>query len=509
MKQTIITIILVLLCMPIGVEAKKKVKKEEVPQLINYPCADMNQLPLHGGEVEIKGRVIAQDPLSFNGQLSVIMRNYIANTEKNTLLDIKADGTFSLKLQVPYPMYVLVYPMVDVYACPGDTVDITIDTTKPTREEGISLDGTGLSGEVTRLTPKTRKAYLDFSSDDNHNENAERTEPTPDSVLMIRDKLVARLDDMVRKINAGLPELENCSPMASDIIRTYIVSQHMEKICSAFTVPKVEGLDKNAFWQEFFSFAAPRETYLLDNPILMISADWFFFNRLRFNLMYPTINMDKRAAMDELHDKLKLSPTDFSVQVCMLHNLVGYTFKFRNVFESQIKDKVKDYITDEVAKTMFVITNPEIMRQAVIAYNEHIKEYEMNVVEEKPMTRGDSIFQRIIEPYKGNVLYVDFWEMSCGPCRAGILHMRDEVEANKDKPVKYLYITDDTEEACRSFLEPNNVKGEHIHITRSEWGYLREKFQFSSIPYHFILDKDGKQRDNVTVEELLKDQRIK
>ena len=503
MKQTIITIMLAFVCL--AGQAKKKVKGADVPQLMNYPCADMNTLPLHGGEVMIKGRVIAQDPLSFNGRITAIMRNYIANTEKSTLFDIKEDGTFSLNLQVPYPMYVLVYPMADVYACPGDTVDITIDTTKPTRDEGVILDGTGLSGEVTRLTPKIRKAYLDFSSEDSHNEQTERTEPTPDSVLMTRDKLVARLDDMVRKINAGLPELENCSPMASDILRTYIVSQHMEKICSAYTVPKVEGLDKNAFWQDFFSFASPLEHYLLDNPLLMISADWFFFNRLRFNLMYPLLNMDKSEVMNELHNKLKLSPTDFSAQVCMLHNLVGYTFKFREVFESHMKDKVKDYITDEVANTFSFISHPEIMRQAVIAYNEHIKEYEMEVAEDKPMTKGDSIFQRIIEPYKGNVLFVDFWEMSCGPCRASMLHMRDEVEANKDKPVKYLYITDDTEEACRSFLEPNNIKGEHIHITRSEWGYLREKFQFSGIPYHFILDKDGKRRDNVTVDEVLKE----
>ena len=119
------------------------------------------------------------------------------------------------------------------------------------------------------------------------------------------------------------------------------------------------------------------------------------------------------------------------------------------------------------------------------------------------MTKGDSIFQRIIEPYKGNVLYIDFWEMSCGPCRAGMLHMRDEVEANKDKPVKYLYVTDDTPEHCKSFLEPNNIKGEHIHISRAEWGYLQEKFQFTAIPFVVVLDKQGKQRKNTTVEELL------
>lgn len=67
---------------------------------------------------------------------------------------------------------------------------------------------------------------------------------------------------------------------------------------------------------------------------------------------------------------------------------------------------------------------------------------------------------------------------------------------NKDKPVKYLYITDDTPEQCKSFLEPNNIKGEHIHITRAEWGYLAEKFNFRAIPFATIFDKDGNRRED-------------
>ena len=53
--------------------------------------------------------------------------------------------------------------------------------------------------------------------------------------------------------------------------------------------------------------------------------------------------------------------------------------------------------------------------------------------------------------------------------------------------------------------KPNNIKGEHIYITRSEWGYLEEKFQFTAIPFVLIYDKQGKRRDdiNVTVEQLL------
>ena len=84
--------------------------------------------------------------------------------------------------------------------------------------------------------------------------------------------------------------------------------------------------------------------------------------------------------------------------------------------------------------------------------------------------------------------------------------MRDEVEANKDKPVKYLYITADPEVQCRHFLKPNNIKGNHIYVTKAEWGYMQAKFQFSGIPFIVLFDKNGKQRDGATVEELLKEQ---
>lgn len=521
MKSFIITVLLALLIIPIGMEAKKKSKKEEVPQLLNYPSATLSEYRLHGGEVVIKGRVIANDPQiikSMEGRISAIMRDYIVRKEKTTLFDIKADGTFSMNLYVPYPMFVLISPLTDVYVCPGDTVDVTMDTTKPSREEGVILDGTGVSGEVSRLVNKIRKTYCDFPArDDIHKKG-------PDSLIVWRDVQVTCLDDVVRKMNTGLPELEGCSPLASDILRTYIVSQHLEHICRYYMLTDMENIDRVAYWQQFFSFVSPREKYLLDNPLLMISGNEFFFNYVEYTIMRPiyaggaqeyipfdydptiakTISQEKhiyrrefrRNVMNELQDKLHLSPTDFSAQVSQLRNIFNTT--------EWHKDQ-HDLIADDFAATMVVITHPELIRRAILTYRDFIKENEIKVVEQKPMPKGDSIFQRIIEPYKGNVLYVDFWEMSCGPCRATMLSMRDEVEANKDKPVKYLYITDDTPEQCKSFLEPNNIKGEHIHITRSEWGYLREKFQFTGIPFIVLFDKDGKQCDNATIQQLLEE----
>ena len=523
-KKTIFAILIAMFLAPLSMEAKKK---EEVPQLLNYPSAEVSEYRLHGGNVVIKGHIVIpeeakgeQIPQEFlekmNGAIKVIMRDYIVCKEKNSVIEFKPDGTFSLNVYVPYPMFLLIHPLTNVYACPGDTLEMAIDPTKPSREEAITWDGTGLSGEVTKLYEKIRKAYCDFPVRDNIHEKG------PDSLIVWRDVQVACLDDVVRKINTGLPELESCSPSASDILRTYIVSQHLEHICRYYMLTDMNDIDRTAYWQNFFSFVAPREKYLLDNPLLLIAGNDFFFNYVEYTVMRPmhaggvleylpfeydpqiaeTISQEKhiyrresrRNAMNELHDKLYISPTDFSAQVCQLRDYFSTLAWHKDQY---------DTAADDFAATMAVVSHPELIRRAVLTYRDYVKEEDIKVVEQKPMTKGDSIFQRIIEPYKGNVLYVDFWEMSCGPCRAGMLQMRDEVEANKDKPVKYLYITDDTREKCSSFLEPNNIKGEHIHITRSEWGYMQEKFNFSAIPFVLIFDKRGKQRDNVTVEQLL------
>ena len=84
-KTIILSLLLSLLLAPISMEAKKKVKKEEVPQLLNYPSATLSEYRLHGGEVVIKGRVIANDPQiikSMEGRISAIMRDYIVQEMK-------------------------------------------------------------------------------------------------------------------------------------------------------------------------------------------------------------------------------------------------------------------------------------------------------------------------------------------------------------------------------------------------------------------------------------------
>ena len=58
MKTTIVTIILAMLLAPLSMEAKKKVKEPVVPQLINYPSAELSEFRLHGGNVVVQGHFV-------------------------------------------------------------------------------------------------------------------------------------------------------------------------------------------------------------------------------------------------------------------------------------------------------------------------------------------------------------------------------------------------------------------------------------------------------------------
>ena len=520
-----------LLIIPIGMEAKKKVKKEEVPQLLNYPSADWNEYRLHGGEIVIKGHVTADDSAKLkqlSNNVRIIMRDHIARKEETIPFKVEEDGTFSLNIHVPYPMFILFYPLAGVYACPGDTVELTYDATKPMQRPGdnVILSGKGVSAEASKLFFPLMYKYLVPLQSQTHVAH-------PDSLLNWRDAQVAKLDDLVRQMNAGLPELEGCLPMTSDILRTYLLSQYLYEICHRYYMfmdfvkenDGVYDIDKEAYWQQYFSFLAPREKYLLDNPLLMVAADEFFFNRMEYSLMepiqqssikgsiypvdyYPGIEEiwtekgtlsfrdARRNAMNELHEKLNLSPTNFCAQVCMVRDLF-YKLEWGADYDSA---------ADEVASTLPYITNPELMRCAVRQYREFVKvkEAEKQFVDANSirpstdvegMSDGEKILRKLIEPYQGKLIYVDIWGTWCAPCRKNLKESWRVREALKDYDIVYLFLANkSSDEAWKSVISEYNLTGPncvHYNLPADQQSVIEHYIGVNGYPTYKLIDKQG------------------
>ena len=532
-KKIVFTLVLAMLLAPLVMEAKdkKKEKKEEVPQLLNYPSAEWGEYRLHGGELVIKGKVTVDDPTQLkqlNNNVDVIIRDYIVRKEQTLPVKFEEDGTFVLNIHVPYPMFVLVYPLAQVYACPGDTVELTFDATKPMQKLGdnVTLSGKGVGAEASKLFFPIMYKYLMALKEETHVAH-------PDSLLNWRDTQVAKLDDLVRQMNAGLPELEGCSPQTSDVLRTFLVSQYLYEICHRYYLfmdflkenEGVYNIDKEAYWQQYFSFVAPREKYLLDNPLLMVATGEFFFNRMEYTLMEPidqsslksggypidfypetaeiwaregyiSLREARKQAMNKLHEKLNLSPTNFCAQVCMVRDLF-YKMEWGTDY---------DAVADEVACTLPYITNPELMRRAVWQYREFVKvkESEKQFVDANSlrpssdvegMSDGEKILRKLIEPYQGKLIYVDIWGTWCAPCRETLKESWRVREALKDYDIVYLFLANNSsDEAWKSVISEYNLTGPncvHYNLPEEQQSAIERYIGVNGYPTYKIIDKQG------------------
>jgi len=111
-----------------------------------------------------------------------------------------------------------------------------------------------------------------------------------------------------------------------------------------------------------------------------------------------------------------------------------------------------------------------------------------------PEGKGTTAFRNIIDPFKGKIVFIDFWATSCGPCVATIKRMKETREKYKDNPdFDFVFITDESQSPQKTydqFIAEQEL--EHVYrVDQSTYHRFRDLFSFNGIPRYIVLDKTG------------------
>lgn len=108
----------------------------------------------------------------------------------------------------------------------------------------------------------------------------------------------------------------------------------------------------------------------------------------------------------------------------------------------------------------------------------------------------EALYRKLLTPYSGKVVYIDFWAPWCAPCVGEIPASRALAKELKNKDIVFLYIgVECDKELWEAAVKKMFEGGAHYFADKNESALLEAKFNFSGIPRYVLVDKTGKVRD--------------
>ena len=507
------------------------------------------------GTVHFNGQFTNGTSQDFPKQILLIFENEFTNTEVNSLVKVDADGTFASDVYVPHSTTVYLHadsytgPLPnDLYFFVGDTVTLSVDVAA--RSTSVAPGSIGYWVNRCRSIveePYAKSPYGDLNQYSSiYKQGRKAVEEYCRNTGKVMEKVMKDIDEERFVLPADI------HPIAAEIIKNDAIYKGLYMMMSLRSMynytaiyPKFDSISgrtvpvKNEAFEPldnkwFYKFLKKYERRLLDNPMALLSsvagtlvncAEFGIYEELKFysnEIVLPvtsntpqevedyafgfvmpsdydaqflqvalpmrsdtllTVSDYWRQAMECSSKATGLSPNSFMVQWCMMRGIFGFKIKEH--------ENTPDYVASYVAGTMPYITSPIISHHFIRSYREFVKKFEIKTTPEENLA-FDPVIQRIIAPYKGNVLFLDFWNMGCGPCRAGMMEQRNFLKDVAGLPVKFLYITEEKyREASEEWLGKTFIEGEHIYISSADWEHLQAKLRFIGIPFSCIIDKDG------------------
>lgn len=111
------------------------------------------------------------------------------------------------------------------------------------------------------------------------------------------------------------------------------------------------------------------------------------------------------------------------------------------------------------------------------------------------ITDGEELFRKIIEPYKGKVIYLDVWGTWCGPCKDMMQYAGDVKKLFAGKDVIFLYLCNNSSDSSwKNIIKEYGLSAKsavHYNLPNEQQRAIEQYLQVRSFPTYMLIDKEG------------------
>jgi len=102
-------------------------------------------------------------------------------------------------------------------------------------------------------------------------------------------------------------------------------------------------------------------------------------------------------------------------------------------------------------------------------------------------------FEEMLRSYKGNIVYMELWSLSCGPCIRAMPTSRALESEIGNLPVKFVYLTTDkfSENLWAHVFKASLTKDNHYRLVNGSNSRMNRFMNSTMVPWYLLFDKQG------------------